>query len=144
MALFSKEVGSATSALRPIVSESLLTFIAPDVKIIGDIESSGVMKIEGSIEGTIRGARQVLLGPEGVVHGNIRANEAIIGGRVDGTIVAEERVELQGTSSINGDIHSRVIVVLEGAKVNGAVHMGGAPSMQHNNDTKAPQVAVVR
>ena len=34
-----------------------------------------------------------------------------------------ERVEIQGTSSVIGDVHTKTIVVLEGGKLNGSVIM---------------------
>jgi len=106
--------------------EAGLSVIASGMKIIGDIESTGVVKIEGTVEGAVRGARQLLLGRQGTVHGDIRAQEVVIGGTVVGTIVAEERVEIQGTSSVKGDIHTKSIVVLEGGVINGTVRMGDA------------------
>jgi cytoskeletal protein CcmA (bactofilin family) len=57
------------------------------------------------------------------VHGDIRAHEVECG-TVIGTIVADERVEIQGTSSVQGDIHTKSIVVLEGGVINGTVRMG--------------------
>lgn len=104
--------------------EAGLSVIASGMKIVGDIESTGVVKIEGVVEGAVRGARQLLLGRQGTVHGDIRAHEVVIGGTVIGTIVADERVEIQGTSSVQGDIHTKSIVVLEGGVINGTVRMG--------------------
>ena len=104
--------------------EAGLSVIASGMKIVGDIESTGVVKIEGIVEGAIRGARQLLLGRQGTVHGDIRAHEVIIGGTVVGTIMADERVEIQGTSTVQGDIHTKSIVVLEGGVINGTVRMG--------------------
>jgi len=104
--------------------ETGLSVIASGMKIVGDIESTGVVKIEGTVEGAVRGARQLLLGRQGTVHGDIRAHEVVIGGTVIGTIVADERVEIQGTSSVQGDIHTKSIVVLEGGVINGTVRMG--------------------
>ena len=104
--------------------EAGLSVIASGMKIVGDIESTGVVKIEGIVEGAVRGARQLLLGRQGTVHGDIKAHEVVIGGTVIGTIVAEERVEIQGTSRVEGDIHTKSIVVLEGGVINGTVRMG--------------------
>jgi cytoskeletal protein CcmA (bactofilin family) len=47
----------------------------------------------------------------------------VIGGLVDGAIVADERLELQGSAVVSGDIDTKSIVVLEGARINGAVRM---------------------
>lgn len=117
-------------------SESGLSVIAAGMKIVGDIESTGVVKIEGIVEGAIRGARQLLLGRQGTVHGDIRAHEVVIGGTVVGTIIAEERVEIQGTSSVQGDIHTKSIVVLEGGVINGNVRMGETVAQDVNRDRK--------
>jgi cytoskeletal protein CcmA (bactofilin family) len=57
------------------------------------------------------------------VHGNVIAGEVVIGGVVDGAIIAADRLELQGTATVNGDIETKSIVVLEGARINGVVRM---------------------
>jgi cytoskeletal protein CcmA (bactofilin family) len=113
-----------------------LSVIAAGMKIVGDIESTGVVKIEGIVEGAIRGARQLLLGRQGTVHGDIRAHEVVIGGTVVGTIIADERVEIQGTSSVQGDIHTKSIVVLEGGVINGNVRMGENVAQDVTRDRK--------
>ena len=117
-------------------SEAGLSVIAAGMKIVGDIESTGVVKIEGIVEGAIRGARQLLLGRQGTVHGDIRAHEVVIGGTVVGTIIADERVEIQGTSSVQGDIHTKSIVVLEGGVINGNVRMGENAARDMTRDRK--------
>ena len=96
------------------------------MRIIGDVETTGVVKIEGTIEGSVRGARQLLLGRSGVIQGDVSAQEAILGGRVVGTVVAAERVEVQSTSRIEGDIQTKSIVVIEGGILNGHVKMEDA------------------
>jgi cytoskeletal protein CcmA (bactofilin family) len=64
-----------------------------------------------------------MLGKSGVIHGNVNAGEVVVGGTVDGGIVANERLELQSSAVVNGDIDTKSIVVMEGARINGAVHM---------------------
>lgn len=128
MAIFNNKPSSAD---RPAQSradfnagDSSMSVVGAGMRIIGDVESNGVIKIEGFIEGSVRGARQVLLGRTGIVHGDIYSADAVLGGRVVGTVVASERVEIQGTSGIEGDIHTKSIVVHEGAMINGTVRMG--------------------
>jgi cytoskeletal protein CcmA (bactofilin family) len=103
---------------------SALSMIAPGMRVVGDIETNGILKIEGRIEGTIRGARQLLLGKMGEIQGDVHAREVVVAGVVVGTIVADERTEIQGTSRIDGDIQTKTIVVHEGAVLNGTVRMG--------------------
>ena len=143
MSIFTKPpTEKVTMRSEPPTSDAGLSVIASGMKIVGDIESTGVVKIEGLVEGAIRGARQLLLGRQGTVRGDIRAQEVVIGGSVVGTIVAEERVEIQGTSSVQGDIYTKSIVVLEGGMINGSVRMGEAVTPPRAE--KAPVVAPPR
>jgi cytoskeletal protein CcmA (bactofilin family) len=129
-----------------------LSIIAPGTKVQGDIETNSVLKIEGTVEGTIRGARQVLIGRQGEIKGDVHAREVVIGGKVDGTITAAERVEVQGASSVTGDIYTKSIIILEGGRVNGTVRMddsaaAAAPPVSfasRSEMTKSGPVAVVR
>ena len=103
--------------------ESGMSIIAIGMKVTGDLSTPGIIKIEGTVEGSIRGARQLLLGRQGIINGDIRAGEVVLGGTVNGTVYADERVEIEGTASVLGDIHTRTIVVHEGGRINGAVRM---------------------
>jgi cytoskeletal protein CcmA (bactofilin family) len=104
-------------------SAASLSIIAAGMRIIGDVETNGTIKIDGRIDGSVVGARQVMLGRNGAIHGNVHAGEVVIGGLVDGAIVADERLELQSSAVVNGDIDTKSIVVMEGARINGAVRM---------------------
>jgi cytoskeletal protein CcmA (bactofilin family) len=124
MAMFKDEKGEKTDGKTTGTgAEGALSIIATGMKVTGDIDSSGVVKVEGRVEGSIRSARQVLVGRQGVVQGDIETREAIIGGTVEGTISGGERVEIQATAVVNGDVITRTIVIAEGGKINGSVKM---------------------
>lgn len=100
-----------------------LSIIARDMLITGDLETQGVLKVEGRIRGTIRAAQQVIVSPGATIEGDLHTREAVIAGAVQGAINAAERVELQATGVVTGDITTPRIAVLEGGKVSGAVKM---------------------
>ncbi len=108
---------------RGVATEAALSIIAAGMRITGDIETTGTIKVDGQIEGSVVGARQMMLGRNGAIHGNVHAGEVVLGGLVDGTIVADDRLELQSSAVVNGDIDTKSIVVLEGARINGTVRM---------------------
>jgi cytoskeletal protein CcmA (bactofilin family) len=124
MSIFTKPSERPATRLDAPVNEGAMSVIAHGMRILGDIESTGVIKVEGVIEGSVRGARQLFLGRSGVVHGDVHVGDAIVGGKIVGSVVALDRVELQSTASIEGDIHTKSIVVYEGGSLNGAVRMG--------------------
>lgn len=147
MAMFTKDSPDKPEAKPGVPAEAALSIIAFGMKVHGDIDTNGVIKIEGMVEGTIRGARQVLVGRQGEVKGDVSAREVVVGGRIDGTVTASERVEIQGTSAVSGDIYTKSIVVLEGGRINGAVRMdetGRSIGLGSKPEQKAMPVAVVR
>lgn len=146
MAIFTKEQqATADAKSNPNGGEGSLSMIAAGMKVTGDIETDGVVKIEGKVEGSVRAGRQVLVGRQGEVQGDITTREAVIGGKVQGTIVASERVEVQGTSTVIGDINTKAIAVVEGGKINGSVRISDTTAAQGRPGEQYQQkVAVVR
>jgi cytoskeletal protein CcmA (bactofilin family) len=99
------------------------SIIAKDMAIIGDLETEGVVRIEGRIRGTVRAGSQVLVGQGAQLEGDLHTREAVIGGEVVGSIHAAERVELQASASVTGNIHTPRIAVMEGGRVSGEVRI---------------------
>jgi cytoskeletal protein CcmA (bactofilin family) len=66
--------------------------------------------------------------PGSFVEGDLHTKECVIGGQVKGTIHASERVELQASAIIEGDIMTQRIAIIEGARVSGEVRMDGDAS----------------
>lgn len=102
------------------------SIIASDMTVIGDLETEGVVRIEGRVKGTVRVGAQVLVAVGAVIEGDLHTQEAVIAGQVSGGIHARERVELQATAVVTGDILTPRIAIVEGAKVSGEVKMDGA------------------
>jgi cytoskeletal protein CcmA (bactofilin family) len=123
MAMFKEPVREEAESSRRGSGPASLSIIASDLTVIGDLETSGVVKVEGRVQGAVRAGTQVLVSTEALIEGDIQTKEAIIGGEVSGAIRAEDRVEIQATALINGDISARRIVMLEGGRVNGEIKM---------------------
>ena len=103
----------------------VVSIIGPGMKVIGDCTSDGTIRVEGQIEGSVKAAKSVVIGKEGVVLGDVVTQDAIVAGRVNGSISADSRIELQASCRIQGDIRSRRIKLDEGGQVDGQLHMGG-------------------
>ncbi len=102
------------------------SIIANDMTVTGDLETSGVVRIEGRVKGTVRVGAQILVAPGAVIEGDLHTVEAVIAGQVTGSINASERVDLQASAVITGDIHAPRIAIVEGARVTGEVKMDSA------------------
>lgn len=145
MAIFGKEQSATRNETRnPGGAEAALSIIAGGMRIVGDVESSGVVKVDGQVDGSVTGARQILLGRGGSIHGNVMAEEIVIGGEVHGSVVASERLELQGSAIVNGDIQTKSIVVLEGARINGILRMSDSTGfIPISRSEEPPSIAAV-
>jgi cytoskeletal protein CcmA (bactofilin family) len=101
----------------------MVSIIARDLHVEGTLSSSGLIRVEGTVVGTVRAEHSVLVAEGGSVEGDIHAQETILGGDVNGSILADGRVEVQATAVINGSIETPYLIVEEGAQVCGPVHM---------------------
>lgn len=113
----------ATGSDRTPRSDATLTIIAPGTRVEGELASAGVVKVEGTVVGTIRAERQVLVARGGVVEGDVHTAEAVIGGRVEGGVMASERIEVQAGAVVHGDVGTKTLIVQEGGEINGLVKM---------------------
>jgi cytoskeletal protein CcmA (bactofilin family) len=99
------------------VGSPALSVIDAWLTITGNLESQGDVRVEGQISGDIRCANLVI-GRDAVVSGDIVAEEAVVRGKVKGTIRAN-RVILQDTACVESAIYHRVLSVNEGASFDG-------------------------
>lgn len=98
------------------------TLIAPSARIIGDIEFSGGLHIQGEVEGNISvtgEGGQLVIGESGVVRGEIRVPRVTINGRVEGDVNASEHLELASKAQVDGNVFYVMIEMLMGSRVNG-------------------------
>ena len=149
MAMFSKSDDRSARdrgavSLRMGNAENAISIIGTGMQIQGDIVTDGTVRVEGKIKGTIRAGKAVVLGKEAEVIGDIFTQDAVIGGRVTGTLVAESRLELQSTSVVDGSVRARAehLQLEEGARFNGQIEMldardaGAAPPAESAKSTK--------
>jgi cytoskeletal protein CcmA (bactofilin family) len=100
-----------------------LTIIAVGTTVVGDVASEAVVKVEGSVEGTVRAGTQLLVAPGAVIRGDVHAIEIVAGGEIHGSVSADERVEIQAGAVIAGDIRTGRLHIADGGRVNGQIIM---------------------
>jgi cytoskeletal protein CcmA (bactofilin family) len=118
--------------------ESVISIIGPGMTVVGDCQTDGTIRIEGTVSGSIQAGKAVVVGREATVEGDITTQDAVIAGAVHGTLVAASRLELQATSRIEGDVRARRMHLEEGAILNGTVQMG---EIQPEAEAAAPPPA---
>jgi cytoskeletal protein CcmA (bactofilin family) len=97
------------------MTDGNVTNLTTDVDIKGTIKFGKVMKIEGKFEGElISNEGELIVGKTGEIKANVKVKNATIEGRVDGNILASEKVELKQKAHLIGDLQARTLVIEEG------------------------------
>lgn len=99
------------------------TIIGKGTTVEGSINIEGATRIDGNVSGKLIANDTVTIGPTGVVKAEIKARSIVVGGRVEGNLVASEKVELQAKSELVGDITSKSLLVEHGAIFHGNSRM---------------------
>ena len=112
-----------------------ITIISNGVKVEGKIFSDGSIRIEGNILGDIDSNGNVTIGELGEVFGKVNGISITIGGKVQGTINAKEKLILESKADLKGDVYTKILVVEAGARFDGKSNMGGTGSSTSSNQT---------
>jgi cytoskeletal protein CcmA (bactofilin family) len=94
-----------------------LSFIGPEVIISGDLASDAQLQVDGRIDGNVRCAG-LSQGPDGIIAGNIFADEARLAGSVEGTVSAAT-IAIEASARILGDVAYETISIEAGATIEG-------------------------
>jgi cytoskeletal protein CcmA (bactofilin family) len=108
--------------------EGVISIVGAGMRVVGDCSTDGTLRVEGTVEGTIQAGKAVVVGKDGTVIGDIMTQDAVIGGRVNGKVIAESRLELQATCVIEGEVRARRIKLDEGGRINGTVQTDEQPA----------------
>ncbi|RKY37286.1 MAG: hypothetical protein DRP73_01935, partial [Candidatus Omnitrophota bacterium] len=80
--------------------------------------------INGNFQGKLNVRGMLSIGERATVNADILGEDILIAGRVEGKITAEKRVRLVPPADVKGEIKTHLLVVEEGAVLNGSCVMG--------------------
>ena len=109
---------------REISGNDAETVIAASVRVEGDFVSQGNVLIEGTVEGSLRTERNLRVGERANISADVFAANASVAGEVNGNLTVTERLELEPTARVHGDIRTKSLVVANGAMIDGRISMG--------------------
>ena len=105
--------------LNDIKSENKISTISENLHITGTLYSKGKISFNGSIKGSLE-STSLYVGKNGFIDGKVEADEAVILGRIKGTLKGN-KVRLASSSRIEGDTYHQVIAIEDGAIYEGSI-----------------------
>ena len=127
------------------------TYLGKNLKITGNVTGEGDLIILGNFDGDFDLKGQLKVAQGAVIKGNIKATGVSINGKVDGTIVAGERILLDTAASMKGRLVTPKISIQDGAFFDGELQMSKKPDLTPKAVTpdikqppKAPAVSEIK
>ena len=102
--------------------EKLKSFLGDSSELKGDLSSGGILRLDGIVVGTVR-AEEVIVSETASIEGEISGGKIIVVGKVNGTLRADDVVEIREKGYVEGRILTKRLVMLNGGKFNGRVEM---------------------
>jgi len=98
------------------------TLLGKNTVVKGDLNFSGVLVLDGTVEGNLIGNKNddvLTLNETGKVIGKIQVANIIVNGTVKGDIIASGKIEVASKAVIEGNVYYKNIEMETGSKING-------------------------
>jgi cytoskeletal protein CcmA (bactofilin family) len=126
----------AAAPKRAVRNGGVPSIISAELLVRGTLVSQGDVQIDGKVDGDIR-ASALVVGEKAIILGDIYAEEAVIRGRVEGSIRAR-KVNLCATCHVEGNILHEALAVEAGAFFEGNCRHSDNP-LADAPDVTAPE-----
>ena len=111
--------------------DNLAPLIAPGLVIEGKIEGTGYVRIAGRFKGKVSIKGDLTIEPGAHISGEVRAENVVLKGKMEGNIHATSRVQLLETGVLIGDLKAASLTVAAGSRMRGKVEFGwGEPKAE--------------
>ena len=121
-----------------------------DVEIKGNLKFAGELTFEGQLEGEINSDGTLHLGDSAVVNGNVNVGSVIVRGKVNGNIVAKDKIDIKTKAELFGDVRAAKLLIEEGVTFVGKTEVNpnkvapSAPTAPRTTPPPAPTMAEAR
>lgn len=99
------------------------TIVGASVKIEGDLQSEGDIKVDGLVAGKIKTSKNLYVGPMAKIEADVEAGNAVLSGIVKGDVKIKESLHIEETGKVDGNITCGRLMIAEGAHFSGQCTM---------------------
>jgi cytoskeletal protein CcmA (bactofilin family) len=120
-------------------NQSVINIIGAGTQIEGEIRTDSDIRIDGKVKGTINSKAKIVVGPTGIVDGDLVCDTADVSGKIFGKVEVMDMLFLKSTGYLEGDIVTGKLVVEAGARFTGSCKMG-VKEMKPNEKSISQQI----
>ncbi len=100
--------------MNPTTGDDSANILNADVELQGTLRFSGALSFDGTLDGEINSDGVLNLGDNAVIKGNINVNSVVVRGKINGNVVAKDKIDIKAKAELFGDIHAAKLVIEEG------------------------------
>jgi cytoskeletal protein CcmA (bactofilin family) len=100
------------------------TLLGRGVDFKGIVSFDGTVRVDGRVEGEIHTTGTLIVGEHAVIKGVVSAGVLMNSGKINGTITANEKIQILKPGILVGDIRTPLIAIEEGSHFHGMCDMG--------------------
>ncbi len=108
----------------------------------GTVSSESDIRVDGTLEGDLKCASKLIIGPSGKISGDVECENALIEGSFDGNLVVRGTLHVRENAKIEGDVKTDKLIVDQDAVFNVTCNMGGLSSSANKTKEKFAKKAV--
>lgn len=106
-----------------IKESSIRTIISADTRIDGSVTTENSIRLSGTVNGNVSTKGLLIVGNGASVTGNITAESVIVAGRVEGDLNIADKVNIESTGEVYGDIVTKRLLIDEDSVFSGKCTM---------------------
>lgn len=106
-----------------MAKDEINAFLGSGTDYQGKLNFQGAVRIDGNFNGEVESEGTLVVGKEARVEGVLKVGQLVLSGKVTGEVYASEKAVLHKTANLQGNLITPVLVVEEGAVLEGRVTM---------------------
>jgi cytoskeletal protein CcmA (bactofilin family) len=137
--MFSNKTQESMAKTSDTNSPDKLNRIVEGTIIEGEIKSNSNIRIDGHVKGITTTKGRLVVGPNGLIDGEVVCQNADIEGTLNGKITVSALLSLKSTAKLNGDIVTNKLAIEPGALFSGTCSMGAVVKDMSSDNTTSLQ-----
>lgn len=133
-----KTAQDALGTPSPSSPSGTLNSLVKGTTVEGKLVCESDIRIDGIVKGSVYCKAKVIVGATGVVEGDVQCVNAMIEGRVQGTIKVEDTLSVRETAVIHGDVTTGKLAIAAGAIFDVTCRMTGSAANAHLASSTSP------
>lgn len=105
--------------------------VAPGTHVVGRLTGAEDVRVQGTVEGSVRLGATLFVEPEGVVLAEVYAHDVVVSGTIVGNITADHAIVLAASARVIGDLCAPRVSVEPGAAYRGSIATEAPAAEEH-------------